>query len=90
MHARLRIGESIVMASDGHCLGKASFEGVSMSLSVANDAEADRAFAALADGGAVVMPLTKTFFSTRFGMATDRFGLTWMIIVNSNAADHLK
>jgi PhnB protein len=83
MHARLRIGDSTVMASDGRCLGRTNFEGISLSLSVANDAEADRMFTALAKGGTVMMPLAKTFFSSRFGMAADRFGVTWMIIVES-------
>ena len=81
MHATLRIGETTVMASDGHCLGKPSFQGFSLSLTAANDAEAERLFAALGDGGQVQMPLTKTFFSSRFGMVADRFGVSWMVIV---------
>jgi PhnB protein len=81
MHACLSIGDSMVMASDGRCQGKASFGGFALSLTVANEAEADRKFAALADGGQVQMPLTKTFFSPCFGMVADRFGVTWMIIV---------
>jgi PhnB protein len=83
MHASLRIGETTVMASDGHCLGKPSFQGVSLSLTVPVDAEAERLFAALADGGQVQMPLTKTFFSSRFGMVADRFGVSWMIHVDA-------
>jgi PhnB protein len=81
MHASLRIGDSIVMVSDGRCLGQTKFDGVSLSLSVANDAEAERRFAALAEGGKVCMPLDKTFFASRFGMVNDRFGVSWMIIV---------
>jgi PhnB protein len=81
MHASLRVGETTVMASDGRCQGRPSFQGVSLSLTVADDAEAERRFAALADGGQVQMPLTKTFFSSRFGMVADRFGVSWMIIV---------
>jgi PhnB protein len=81
MHASLRIGETTVLASDGRCEGKPSFEGFSLSLTVANEAEADRLFGALADGGQVQMPLTKTFFSPRFGMVHDRFGVSWMIYV---------
>ena len=81
MHASLRIGDSTVMASDGQCLGQANFQGFSLALSVSNDAEAERLFAALADGGKVCMPLAKTFFSSRFGMVADRFGVSWMIIV---------
>ncbi len=81
MHASLRIGETVVMASDGHCQGQPSFQGFALSLTVANEAEADRVFAALADGGKVSMPLGKTFFSRRFGMVADRFGVVWMVIV---------
>ena len=81
MHASFRIGETTVMASDGRCLGKPNFQGFALSLTVANDAEAERAFAALRDGGQVQMPLTKTFFSSRFGMVADRFGVSWMVLV---------
>ena len=81
MHASFRIGETVVMASDGRCGGRPSFQGFSLSLTAANDADADRLFAALADGGQVQMPLAKTFFSPRFGMVADRFGVSWMIIV---------
>ena len=81
MHASFRIGDSTVMASDGRCQGQPSFQGFSLSLTVSDEAEADRMFAALADGGQVQMPLAKTFFSPRFGMVADRFGVPWMIIV---------
>jgi len=81
MHTCLRIGDTSVMASDGRCQGRPSFEGFSLTLTLPNDAEADRMFAALADGGKPQMPLTKTFFSSRFGMVVDRFGVSWMIIV---------
>jgi PhnB protein len=81
MHSCLRIGETRVMASDGRCLGKPNFQGFSLSLTVPSAADADRLFAALGDGGQVQMPLTKTFFSARFGMVADRFGVSWMIIV---------
>ena len=83
MHSCLRIGDTRVMASDGHCLGKPNFQGFSLSLTVANAAEADRVFAALGAGGQVQMPLNKTFFSPRFGMVADRFGVNWMILVAS-------
>ena len=83
MHTTFRIGNSTLMASDGHCQGKPSFQGFSLSLTVANDAEAERMFNALADGGKVQMPLAKTFFSSRFGMVADRFGVGWMIYVAS-------
>jgi PhnB protein len=81
MHARFRIGDTTVLASDGRCLGKPTFQGFSLTLSVNSEAEADRLFAALGDGGQVQMPLTQTFFSPRFGMVADRFGVSWMIIV---------
>ena len=81
MHASFRIGETTVMASDGRCLGKPSFQGFALSLTVADNAEAERMFAALGDGGQVQMPLTKTFFSSRFGMVVDRFGVSWMVLV---------
>ena len=81
MHASLRIGESTIMASDGRCQGQASFEGFSLSLTLPNGDEADRAFAALAEGGKVVMPLSKTFWSPKFGMLTDRFDVGWMVTV---------
>ena len=69
------------MASDGRCSGQPSFQGFSLSLTATDEAEADRLFATLADGGAVQMPLAKTFFSPRFGMVADRFGVSWMIYV---------
>lgn len=81
MHATLRIGDTTVMASDGHAKGQPKFEGFSLSLNAKNEAEADRLFAALADGGQVRMPLTETFFSPSFGMVADKFGMGWMIIV---------
>ncbi|SCY32184.1 PhnB protein [Nitrosospira sp. Nl5] len=79
MHASFRIGDTTLLASDGHCQGKPSFQGFSLSLIASSEAEADRLFAALAEGGQVQMPLAKTFFSPRFGMVADRFGVSWMI-----------
>lgn len=81
MHAALRIGKTKVMASDGRCMGKPDFQGFALSIAATNEAEADRVFDALADGGKVQMPLAKTFFSPRFGMVADRFGVSWMVIV---------
>jgi len=81
MHVSFRIGDTTVMASDGRCAGQANFQGFSLSLTVANEAEADRKFAALVEGGQVQMPLAKTFWSPRFGMVTDRFGVGWMVSV---------
>ena len=79
MHVSFRVGDTTVMASDGFCKGQTDFQGLSLSLTVSNEAEADRVFGALADGGQVQMPLNKTFWSPRFGMVTDRFGLGWMV-----------
>jgi len=81
MHASFRLGDTTVMASDGRCLGQPSFQGISLSLTVADDKEAERVYTALGDGGTVQMPLTKTFFSSRFGMVADRFGVSWMVVV---------
>jgi len=81
MHTSFRVGETTLMASDGCSAEKANFQGFSLSLAVANEAEADRVFGALADGGQVRMPLTKTFWSSCFGMVEDRFGVGWMISV---------
>ncbi len=81
MHAAIRIGETTIFASDGRCLGQPSFQGFALSLTVHDVAEAERAFAALSDQGKVTMPLAKTFFSPSFGMLTDRFGVSWMVLV---------
>ena len=81
MHTSFRIGDTTVLASDGRCQGQPSFQGFSLSLTASDEAEAERLFAALADGGQVQMPLAKTFFSPRFGMVADRFGVSWMIYV---------
>jgi len=81
MHASFRVGDAVLMASDGRCTGQPKFEGITLSLTVPGEADADRVFAALGEGGQVQMPLTKTFFSPRFGMVADRFGVSWMIYV---------
>jgi PhnB protein len=81
MHTSFRVGGTTVMASDGCSAEKANFDGFSLAISVANEAEADRVFGALANGGQVQMPLAKTFWSPRFGMVTDRFGIGWMVSV---------
>mgnify|MGYP001417924817 CR=1 FL=1 len=82
-HASVRIGETTLFASDGRCSGSASFHGVTLSLAVASEAEAERRFAALSAGGQVLMPLASTFFSPRFGMVTDRFGVSWMVLTEA-------
>jgi PhnB protein len=86
MHMSFRVGDTEVMGSDGQCQGKPDFQGFSLSLSVADEADAKRKFAALGEGGQVQMPLGKTFFSPCFGMVADRFGVSWMVIVPPPAA----
>ena len=81
MHCTLRIGESTVMASDGRCDQPAEFKGFSLSLAPKNIADAERVFAALSEGGKVLMPLGKTFWSPSFGMVADQFGVMWMVNV---------
>jgi PhnB protein len=83
MHAAFKVGDALVMVSDGMCSGKTSFDGFSLALTVPDAATADRMFAALADGGKVEMPLGETFWSPRFGMLADRFGVGWMLIVEA-------
>jgi PhnB protein len=83
MHMSLRIGETQILASDGRCTGKPNFQGFALTITVASEAEADRVFGALSEGGQVQMPLAKTFFSPRFGMTADRFGVSWMVIVHA-------
>jgi len=81
MHSAFRVGDTLVMASDGNCGNKPSFQGFCLSVDAKSEAEADKLFAALVDGGKAQMPLGKTFFSPRFGMLTDKFGVGWMVIV---------
>lgn len=81
MHAAIRIGDSTVLLSDGRCQGDVKHDGFSLSLTAPTVGDADRLFAALADGGKVGMPLAKTFFSPRFGMLADRFGVSWLVYV---------
>jgi PhnB protein len=80
MHASLTIGDATVMAADGCNGGNPKFDGFSLTYNAANEAEADRVFAALSEGGNVTMPLGKTFFAPKFGMCTDKFGVGWMVI----------
>ena len=81
MHSSFKLGDQRVMASDGYAKGNTEFKGFALSLSTKSEAEADKVFAALADGGKVEMPLGKTFFSPKFGMVQDRFGVGWMVLV---------
>ena len=81
MHASFRVGDSVIFASDGRCSGNASFDGFSLSLTTDTGSAAQRMFAALAEGGTIIVPLGKTFFSPEFGMLKDRFGVHWMVWV---------
>lgn len=83
MHSSFKVGGATVMASDGDCSGKLDFKGISLSLTARNDADAERLFGALADGGKVQMPIGKTFFASRFGMVADKFGVPWMVITGA-------
>ena len=83
MHSSLKIGETVVMISDGMADGKVDFKGFSLSISVKKEADVDRIFAALANGGSVQMPLGKTFWSPKFGMLADKYGVGWMVGVES-------
>lgn len=80
MHSVLRIGTSELLVSDGRNTGKRKFEGIAISLTTKDEAEAERCFNALADGGSVQMPLGATFFAKSFGMLQDKYGLGWMVI----------
>ncbi len=81
MHSAFRIGSTEVMASDGNCAGKPSFQGFALTIDARDEAHAKQLFGALSEGGQVQMPLGKTFFSPAFGMVADRFGVAWMVIV---------
>ena len=79
MHSALTIGDSVVMITDGSVSGNPKFNGISLSLTAKDDAEAKKTFNNLADGGQVTLPLTKTFFASSFGMVADKFGVHWMV-----------
>jgi len=81
MHSSFRLGDQRVMASDGYAKGNPEFKGFSLSLATKDEAEAEKVFAALGDGGQVQQPLIKTFFSPKFGMVQDKFGVGWMVLV---------
>lgn len=79
LHARLVVGDAVLMGSDMPPDEEATPRGMAVSLQVPDAAEADRIFSALAEGGSVRMPLDKTFWAERFGMLVDRFGIPWMV-----------
>lgn len=79
MHARLNVGDQVLMGSDGQPNQPAAFKGFSVSIVVKDPAQADRVFAALAKNGTVTMPIQQTFFAARFGMLVDQYGVPWMV-----------
>jgi PhnB protein len=83
-HAVVRVGDTVVLASDGEGVGQAEFSGFSLSLSVSEDAEAERLFVALSDGGNVQVPMAPTSFASRLGLVADKFGVPW-IVLSQNA-----
>ena len=86
MNASFRIGDSELMADDGMGAKGVEFKGMTLALSVADDTEAKRVFTALCEGGSVQMPLAKTFWTSSFGMLTDKFGVPWMVNVDAPPA----
>lgn len=83
MHSSFKVGDSVVMASDGFCSGRPNFAGFSLSYPAKDEADAKRRFDALAAGGKVGMPLGETFFARAFGMVTDKFGVAWMVMAGA-------
>jgi PhnB protein len=81
MHSAVQVGDSTLLMSDGRCTGKPNFNGIALTISAKTEAEADKLFNGLAEGGQVTMPLAKTFFSPKFGMVADKFGVGWMVLV---------
>ena len=86
MHSSFRIGDTTVMASDGMMQGKPEFKGISLTLNPKTEAEAERLFGSLSEGGQVQQPLIKTFFSPKFGVLSDKFGVSWMVVVDQQTA----
>jgi len=83
MHGIMRIGDTTIMVSDGQGKSVAGFQGFGLTITVDSEPGADRVFDGLVEGGAVVVPLGKTFFSPRFGMVTDKFGVLWLVLTRS-------
>ena len=81
MHSAVQVGDSTVLMSDGRCAGKPNFHGIALTISAKTEAKADKLFSGLADGGQITMPLARTFFSPKFGMVADKFGVGWMVLV---------
>jgi PhnB protein len=85
-HAELRFGDTVVLASDGQGEGQPQFSGFSLSLSASDEAEAERLFAALSDGGSVQVPIAPTPFASRLGLVADKFGVPWMVVSQNATA----
>jgi PhnB protein len=85
MHSAALIGGSLVMASDGFCSGKPQFSGITLCFEAKDEADAKKRFDDLSAGGKVSQPVTETFFAKAFGMVTDKFGVSWMIIAGQKA-----
>ena len=83
LHAEFRVGDSTILASDGMSTDGPKFQGFHLCIICSSVEEVNRQFAALSQGGQVTMPLSETFFSPRFGMLTDRFGVGWMVYAAS-------
>ncbi|MDE1182827.1 VOC family protein [Paraburkholderia sp.] len=84
MHVQFRIGSTEVMASDGNCdPSNDTHSGFSLALTADDAPSGERMFQALADGGQVMMPWQATFWTTGFGMLSDRFGIPWMVMVRA-------
>lgn len=86
MHAELQVGQTRVLLSDGFSQGKPEFKGISLALSAADDTEAKRLFDGLAEGGKVEQPLGPAFFASSFGIVSDRFGVSWMVVTETPPA----
>lgn len=84
MHAEMVIGETTILVSDGNSTGNPKFDGFSLAIGCKTVDEVERLWKGLSDGGKPIAPLMETFFSPKFGMIADKFGVTWMVLVNSN------
>jgi len=86
IHARMNVGDTVLMGSDSPSSGSSAAKGFAVSLSVDSAEEAERVFHDMADGGQIQMPIGETFWAVRFGMFTDRFGIPWMVNYERPAA----
>jgi PhnB protein len=85
MHANVKIRDTEVLMADGHCGGNPKFEGFGLALQAKDNQDAEKLFAALSEGGNVMMPMSETFFAHRFGMVADKFGVMWMVLHGKEA-----